>query len=268
VEEPAYTALAVGRALAAIGEWELAAEAFRRATMARPDWAEAWAFLGEAQQRLDPGVHTDNLALQYLEKALSLQPASIAANVFMALYWQRHSHQDTALEYMHKAAAAEPDNPVLQAEIGHFLAELGDLPAALQFYERATELAPNDPAFWLILSEFSIRHGIQIRQIALPAARQALILAPADPASHDLMGHTLLLLGDYNNAERFLWQAIRLEPDYALAHLHLGLLSLLQGRSSDAIRQLTLATTLAPETPTAEQARRLLRRYFPFSDGF
>jgi tetratricopeptide (TPR) repeat protein len=165
VEEPAYTALAVGRALAAIGEWELAAEAFRRATLARPDWAEAWAFLGEAQQRLDPGVHTDNLALQYLEKALSLQPASIAANVFMALYWQRHSHQDTALEYMHKAAAAEPDNPVLQAEIGHFLAELGDLPAALQFYERA-RACPNDPAFWLILS--SSRSGMGSKFAKLP----------------------------------------------------------------------------------------------------
>ncbi len=263
VDDPAYTYLSAGRALASIGEWELAAEAFRRAAQARPDWAEAWAFLGEARQRLPSGEGADRSALDDLEKAISLGPNSVAANVFMALYWERRQRLDIALEYLTQAAASNPDNPALQAEIGNFLSEMGDLPSAQSFYERATKLAPANPVYWRMLAEFCMRHGSQIRQLALPAARQAVILSPQDPASLDVMGQVLFLLGDYANAERFLLGAIQIDPGYAPAHLHLGMNSLMQGQPSPALQQLTLAGTLAPGTPVADQAQRLLQRYFP-----
>jgi tetratricopeptide (TPR) repeat protein len=271
VGDPAYSYLLAGRALASIGEWDLAAEAFHRATQARPGWAEAWAFLGEARQRLPSGAQgraqapaqADQDALQALEKALALDPTSLAANVFMALYWQRHQRLDTALSYLQGAAAADPQNPALQAEIGNFLAEAGDLPKAESFYERATQLAPQDPLYWRILAEFSIRYGGQIRQLALPAARQAVILSPHDPAALDVMGQALFLLGDYDSAGRFLLRAVQSDPGYAPAHLHLGMNALMLGQSSFALQQLTLAGALAPQTPVADQAQRLLQRYFP-----
>ncbi len=46
--DPAYTLLAAGRALATLNDWELAVEAFHQACIQRPDYAEAWAYLGEA----------------------------------------------------------------------------------------------------------------------------------------------------------------------------------------------------------------------------
>ena len=52
-DEPAYTLLIAGRQLADWGEWELAAEAFRNATALRADYADAWAFLGEARQQIN-----------------------------------------------------------------------------------------------------------------------------------------------------------------------------------------------------------------------
>jgi tetratricopeptide (TPR) repeat protein len=260
-QDLAYTFLAGGRALAAHDDWDLAAEAFRRATVERPDWAEAWAFLGEARQHLPGPGHGRPEALRCLEKALSLDPNSLTVNLFLALYWRRGDSYRLALAYMHKAAAVDPQNPALQAEIGSFLAEMGDLPAAQDSYQRAIELAPTEAAYWRFLAEFSLQHGIQVRQVALPAARRAVILAPRDPASLDVMGQTLYLLGDYTNAERFLSNALLVDPAYAPAHLHLGMNALMQGQTPSARRQLSLAISLAPQTPLAEQAQRFLQRY-------
>jgi tetratricopeptide (TPR) repeat protein len=149
------------------------------------------------------------------------------------------------------------------AEIGNTYSEMGDLPTALEYYQKALELTPEEPLYLRLLAEFSLKHQIQVREIALPALRQALILVPDDPVTLDLMGHALSLLEDYANAERYLLRAIRVQPDYAPAHLHLGMNYLLQGDIANARRQLALASSLAPDTPVAERAERLLQRYFP-----
>jgi tetratricopeptide (TPR) repeat protein len=125
------------------------------------------------------------------------------------------------------------------------------------------ELAPKDATYWRILAEFSLQYRIQIRQIALPASRQAVILTPDDPRALDLMGQALFMLDDTLNAERFLLRALQTDPGYAPAHLHLGQVYLLEGEAGRARQQLDTALALSPDTPTADQAQRLLQRYFP-----
>jgi tetratricopeptide (TPR) repeat protein len=258
--DPSYTYLQTGRSLASLDEWDLAVEAFRRAAKARPDYAEAHAYLGEALQHLtSPPLD----ARSELEKALSLDLNSVAANVFMGIYWQRLEEYEKSLEYLEIAASLEPDNPALQAEIANTYAAKGDLPTALSFYQKSVELAPRDPVYWRVLAEFSLQHQVQVRQIALPAIRQALLLSPDDPVILDLMGHTFFLLEDYSSAERFLLRAVQADPAYAQARLHLGMTYLLQGEISVAREQLSLAHDLAPQTQVAERAQRLLQRYFP-----
>ncbi len=262
-QEAAYTFLAAGRALGAQGEWELAAEAFRLAAAARPDWPEAWAFLGEARQHLPDRDPARREALPSLEKALALDPDSLPANLFLALYWRRKQVNSLALEYLRRAAATDPENPALQAEIGSFFSEMGDLPAAQAYYEQAIRLAPEEAAYWRLLAQFCLEHGVQVRQVALPAARRAAILDPQDAASLDVMGHTLYLLGDYSNAERFLRRALQIDPDFAQARLHLGMNAWMQGQAENARQQLSLAIRLAPRSAIAEQAQRFLQRYLP-----
>jgi tetratricopeptide (TPR) repeat protein len=195
--------------------------------------------------------------------ALQLDPASIAGNVFSALYWDRQGDHQAALKYLQAAAAVDPENPSLQIEIGATLAEMGDLPTAQTFYELATQLAPNTPSTWRALAEFALSHQIQIRQIALPAARRAVILAPDDPPALDIMGLTLLALGDYHSAETYLYQAITLQPDYAPAQLHLGIVYQNLGDLARAREQFNLVRQLAPHTWTADQAQRWLEATFP-----
>ncbi|MBI4927724.1 MAG: tetratricopeptide repeat protein, partial [Anaerolineae bacterium] len=247
----------VGRVLASFNEWELAAEAFHQSILSRPDYGEAWAYLSEARQHIGQDGSAD------LERALALAPDSLAVMTLASLYWQRQGDYDQAIAYLNAAVAVDPGNPVLQVELGRTFAEKGDLAAAQGYYQKAIELDPHESAYWRSLAEFALSKQIQIRELALPAARQAVLLAPADPAALDVMGQALLMLDDSLTAERFLRRALQADPKYAAAHLHLGQVYLLQGDRLHARQELDQAIALAPGSTTAAIADRLLQRYFP-----
>ena len=262
-EQPAYTLVAAGRVLATLEEWELAKAAFLRAAELRPDYAEAWAFLGEARQQTARAGASKYTGLAELQRALGLDPASVSANLLMGLYWSRQGEPLKAIGYIRSTLAVEPDNPLLYAELGSALAQSGDLPAAQAAYEQAITLAPDDPLYYRLLADFSLTHRIQVQDIALPAARTALILAPQDARSLDLLGQTMLTLQDYYSAERFLVQAVASDPAYAPAHLHLGMAFVQLGEMGRARQEFDQAAALGSGTWTAAQAQRFITYYYP-----
>jgi tetratricopeptide (TPR) repeat protein len=257
-DDPAYTFLAVGRTLASLNEWELAAEAFRQAIAQNETYGEAWAYLGEALQQLGQDGGQDG-SLE-LSQALSLSPASIAVNMLTALYWQRQGDLDQALAYLDAAAKIEPENPVIQVEIGRTLAAKGDLPLAEAYYRHAIELAPNDPAYHRLLAEFFLQYDIQLHDMALPAARQALLLNPDDPDSLNVMAQVLLRLNDPLTAERFLLQAVTLAPENPSVRLQLGQVYWLRGEFERARQEWQQVLVLSPGSALAQEAQRWLER--------
>ncbi len=256
-DNPAYALLNAGRALASLNEWELAAEAFRQAIAANPGFAEAWAFLGEAQQQLGQDG-TDALGT-----ALSLAPESLTANLLTGLYFQRQGDPVTALIYLETADRLAPDNAAIVAQMAGVQAALGDINAAIAGFARAIELAPEDPSYLHLLAFYSIHNDIQIDEIGLPAARKAVIMNGEDPIALDLVGYALHLGGDPASALRFFFRALQANPGYAPARFHLGLAYLAQGRVELAVQQFNLAIELAPDSLIAEQARSLLEHYVP-----
>ena len=261
-EDPAYTLVEAGRLLSALDEWNLANEAFRQAILIRPEYAEAWAFLGEARQHLPDGVG-DSDGLPELSRALELDPKSLSAHLFLALYWQRQDRLDLAQDYLEAVSEFYPDQPELQVELGRTLALQGDLESALKAYQNAVHLAPEESTYYGLLAAFSLEHDYFVNEVALPAARRVVLLSPNDPSSLDLMGMVFYQLGDVSSAERFFLGAVRYDPDYAPAHLHLGQVYLLKEDHPSARGELQLVLSLAPDTPEADHARRLLEDFFP-----
>jgi tetratricopeptide (TPR) repeat protein len=258
VDDQAYLLVTSGQTLASIEEWELAVHALTRATQLNPEYAEAWAYLGEALQ------HIALDGFPKLEQAISIDPDSIAANTLMGLYWQRKESYDLALTYFHAAANQDEQNPALQAEIGNTLGMMGNLSAAETHYRRAIEFAPRDPTYWRMLANFYITFETKLQEEGLPAARQAVILDPTDPTALDVLAQIYLLMDSPLIARRFLHRAISANPNFAPAHLHMGLIHLMEGNTILAHQKLTLAQNLAPEgSLTKDQARRLLESHFP-----
>jgi tetratricopeptide (TPR) repeat protein len=264
-DEPAYTYLIIGRQLANFGEWEFASAAFQHAVSLRPGYADAWALLSEAHQQItlqETGLASD-VGLPELELAIQLDGSSILVNTLMGLYWERQEDYSQAQQYLEHAIASSPDDPYLYAELANILSKAGDLPAAQSAYESAIQLTPQDPLFYRQLAEFAMENQIQIRELALPAARQAILLNPRDASSLDVMAQVMLMLQDYHSAERFSLSALQSDPEFSTAYLHLGTAYLYLGESSLARKWLGLAETVDPDSWVAAQAKRLIDFYFP-----
>jgi tetratricopeptide (TPR) repeat protein len=283
--ESAYLLVVSGRALASLDEWSLAAEAFRQASLRRPDYAEAWAFWGEALQRQgvqsngqsSSGNNEDHPAdcpccgnssadddpFLILRKAISLDPASLSANTLMALYWQRHNDYTLAVDYLKKASNLDPQNPVIQAELGDALALDGDLQAALEAFQRASQLAPGELTFLKLLVNFTVKYHYRVQETGLPAARKAITQNPKDTDCLDLMGQIFFQLEELHSAEVYFKRAIELDPEDAAVMLHLGQLYLQLGQASQAQALLSQAQALAPGTTIADAAWSLLQANFP-----
>ena len=131
-DQPVYVLIEVGRTLAAMEVWDLAAEAFKQATNHNPDYADAWAYYGEALQHLDQPldnperspqteiIPTNCLGTQpwqadlsgesrlVLEHAYELNPDSLVANIFLALFYKRQDQLKLAIESLHTRKKNRP----------------------------------------------------------------------------------------------------------------------------------------------------------------
>jgi len=256
-DDRAYQLLLSGRALGAMGNWDLAAEAFRNAIGVRADYAEAWAWLSEAKQQQGQAGSSE------IAQALAFNPDSAMVESLYSLYLERQKQPKQALAAMQKAAALEPADPGWQMALGEAYEQAGDLISALQHYQQATEMAPDNATFWQALAEFSLRNSVDLAGTGLPAALKLVDLAKDDWQSYDLEGQILLETDDPDAAETALKKAVALAPAQAAPYLHLGILYMQTGDRAAALADLDVAKALDPGGPAGWQANRLLEQYFP-----
>ena len=140
---------------------------------------------------------------------------------------------------------------------------LGDLPEAETYYRSAIRLAPLQADYHRLLAEFCIQYQIKLDQTALPAAREALRLAPQDPANQDVLGQVLFITGDRAGALQAYQAALALDEQYAPANLHLGVLYSEMGETSLAFELLQRAHSSSTDPAIQDQAARLLAYFFP-----
>jgi len=247
----------IGRGLGLVNEWSLAQEAFRQATEADGENAEAWAWLGETEQQLGRDGRAE------MDQALEIGSRNPIVRSLNGLYWMRQGDGERALAEYRLAARYDPENPAWQISIGDAQALSGDLQAALESYYQATEIAPTDAVVWLALAAFSAQYNMQVEEVGLAAAQTAVELAGEDPLTLDMLGWTLTLLERYDEAQDALEQALSLDPELAQAHLHLGIVAIQTGNWESAGDYLRQARDLDADSPVGKQAQVLLNQYFP-----
>ncbi|NTU56339.1 MAG: tetratricopeptide repeat protein, partial [Anaerolineales bacterium] len=258
---PSEQKVLIGRGLGLVEEWKLAQAAFEDAVKLDEENAEAWAWLGEADQQTAGDARVEqsrNDALNHLDRALDLDPNSPVVRGLRGLYFQRTGNHRQALAEFQSAAKLEPQNPAWYVSIGEEFANLGDLILALEAYQYATTIAPDDASYWRLLADFCARNGARIRDVGLPAAQKAVRLTPKDPLALDTLGWVLVLDGRYYEAERFLSQALEADPGLASAHFHLALLYLQIDDNDSMYEHLVQARDLG-----SAEAEALLKQYFP-----
>jgi len=244
----------IGRGLGLVGEWPLAHASFEQAVKADGKNAEAWAWLGEADQQ----TGSPEGGIAELDQALSLNPNSSTIRGLRGLYFQRIGNFRQALTEFQSAAKLEPDNPAWQVSIGEAYSKLGDLIRALEAYQAATTRAPEEASYWRLLAIFCAQNNVNIKDVGVPAAQRAVILIEDDTNSLDILGWLLLLDARHEEAERTLLGALELDSQNASVHLHLAMVYLQKDDRVSAYDHLVKARDLGNA-----EAEVLLDQYFP-----
>jgi tetratricopeptide (TPR) repeat protein len=251
-ENPAYTLAQVGQALARAGKWQMAANAFENALIKDPEYTEARAYFGLALDR------SGQDGLPQLELAVAQAPQAPLPLMLLGKHWLIRGEPERAIEAYEQAVVLAPEDPFLAIDLGAAYAAAGDLPSAKVAYQYATNLAPADPMLWSLVAQFSLDYEIELNEMGLPAARQAVVLQSRDAAALDRLAYTHFLLGNLTLAERFLAESIQADGNLASAHYHLGLLRLSEGDLAVGQAALFIAVAIDPDGRFGSLAQRSL----------
>ncbi len=253
-----YARVQVGRALAAVGRWDLATWSWALAVRQQPTYAPAWAYLGEGYHRLG----WDAAARGAWRYARALAPHDPLPALLQARAAQQHGRPFTALAWYRRAWAAAPGQPALAAGLAVALTQAwpGHTPEAVALLTYPTRQHPQDADAWLTLARLALQWNL-LPDPALPALRRALALNPDHPQALALMGHAYARLGDLDTAQQFLLRALRRDPGLAEAHLYLAWVYVDLGQVAAAQEHLAWAQRLAPaDDPVHLLARRTAQR--------
>lgn len=278
--EKAVAHLYGGRGLATLGEWKLAEHAFQRAVEQRPDFPEAWAYLGFARFRLS-APSSGSLLQQQTERrhiaanqeeqpglaeiryALQLNPHSQLALALLTLLWQELGETQLALQSAQQAFVLYPEHLNVRLQYAQALAQTGNLEGGWQILQDWLNQNPALQAARKALVLYCVQYGYRLTESALPLARELVSQMPEDTESLDLLGQVYLGMEQWTLAQQAFEQALSLDAQYAPAIYHLGLVHLAQGNIALARPQFQKVIDIAPFSPSAEQARRYLEVYLP-----
>ncbi len=252
---PAYFRVRMAQALGNLYAWDLAAYLLQDAVSIDPEYVDAWALLGEAHQQMGLAGQEE------LEQAESLDPQADIVRALMGLFWRRQGRPDLSLVYYDALAEKYPDQAKWQMEAGAALAEMGDLVSALERYQAGVALEPENAEVWLGLAEFSLQYSVNLSQVGLPAARQAVRYSPTNAQAATTLGLVLANLGDEDTARRLFLRSISVDPLYFSPCIYLAQMDLSLGDQSQAIVYLEYVIDHALHgDPILEQAGQLLEQ--------
>jgi len=249
---PEYIFASTGEELIRQGEVGLAKEALRRAIERNPNYGEAYALQGVAQE-----ASGENPEESY-RRGAALAPDSALACLVYGAWLRRRGELGLARWWLMQAWILRPGDWIIAADLAQTDFALGNPGDAESWVQQTVALFPDEPEAWIVLAAFYIENDFRVAEGGVPAARQAVILAPKNDRALDLLGLGWFKMGDVSLAERLFLRALELNPDSAKAHLHLGMAYSEQGRVADAQAEWETALRLDPNGAVGAQAGKLL----------
>lgn len=250
----AYRAVSIGRVWLDHDRLPLAWRALLDATTENPNYAEAFAYLGTAYDRLGDAT----LAGAYLDRALELDDESAVSLYLRGVYLMRRQQWAEARLDLTRASVIDPENASIAFALGRILAEQGDYAGAEIYFTGAVARQPDNLDWQLALADLYIGRLVRVSDDGLAAARRAVELGPDNAIAHDWLGWGLHLAGDEEQAEFHLRVAVDLDPAMAQTRLHLGKFLIDGGRLEEGRTELMRAADLDPAGAVGARARQWL----------
>ncbi len=214
---------------------DAAIKQFEQALKVSPNYAPAYAGLGEAYWRgyeADRGKQWLDLASTNCEKALKADPRLAEAHTCLGNLYNDTGRYEKAADEFNRALAIDKSIPQTFNGLGKAYTHLGKAAEAEQTYKQSIALWPQYWAVYNWLGQFYV--GQARYDDAVPMFRKVNELRPDNQSGYTNLGGTLLLEGKYQEAIEALNRSIQLKPTM-YAYSNLGTAYFYQRRYSDAI---------------------------------
>jgi eukaryotic-like serine/threonine-protein kinase len=226
---------------------ESAIENFRRAIALDPNYASAYAGLGEAywdKYRVDKQEKYVPKARDACQHALSLSNDLAAGHVCLGNMLVAAGKYESASSEFSRALVAEPTYDDAYRGLASTYEQMGRLQDAEQTYHHAIELRPHYWAGYSWLGSFFASHGRY--QEAVEQFEHAAAVSPDNSSIYHGLGGVYIYMGRYDDAVHALQRAISLRPSFQ-AYANLGQAYMRTRRFDDAVAAYQQALTLDPE---------------------
>jgi tetratricopeptide (TPR) repeat protein len=210
-----------------------------------------------------------DLALESAHAAGTLEASYVPLHLLQAFLHEQSNRGAEARSSYERALSLEPASAAAEFGLGRLKLASGELDDSLRHLERAAKLPRalhpevpiNDPLLALVQEEAISMVGYQQRAAEAefrgdPERAEALLrvmleLQPEEPDRHYNLANTLSRQGRQEEAESSYRKALSLDPSYVPALIHLGILLSGRGDWVQAERLLEQALAVEPENPSA-----------------
>jgi tetratricopeptide (TPR) repeat protein len=217
-----------GKASLHCKHYEKAESALDRALLVKPDSVEALEALGRAY--FDQRRSID--ALQVLVKARKLAPQNTDVIFLMARVSMLESYDEDAIPLLEEGIKIAPRNPELHAALGECYFQVGKTDKGLAEFEGLRQIDPTARPYAFL--SFCYRYMGRFDE-AKKASLEGLKIDPHNLACRFNLGAVLNEQGNQAEAEKYLTEVLKADPDYDQALLELASLKITTKKYEEAI---------------------------------
>ena len=192
------------------------------------------------------------------QKAIQLNPNDGEAVVLFAQIQVQRGQVANAVGAWEQWSKAHPNDAGSYAILGTLEEARGDIGKAETYYKKSLQIQPEQALAANNLAYRMLENG-ENADVALTLAQTARRAMPNSPNTADTLAWAYYHKGTYAFARDLLEDAVKADPDSAAMQYHLGMVYSKLSDKSNAVVHLKKAVSLAPDSPTAKDAKAALQ---------
>jgi len=197
-------------------------------------------------------------ALATAQKAIQLNPGDGEAVMLFAQLQVHRGQVANAIGAWEQWLKTHPNDAGALAVLGTLEESRGDVVKAEAYYKKSLQIQPQQPIAANNLAYRMLQNGENV-DVALTLAQTARQAMPNSSSTADTLAWAYYYKGTYSFARDLLEDAIKTAPNDPALQYHLGMVySKLQDKGNAALH-LKKAVSLAPDSPSAKDARAALQ---------
>jgi Tfp pilus assembly protein PilF len=199
-------------------------------------------------------------ALKHLTLAEQKRPNDPSIQYHLGLAYNARFLHPQAILHMEKAVELKPNYSEASNALGAIYAEQGDFSKASFAFEKALSNPIYETPHIALYNLGRVQEKKGEPELALQKYEEALKLQPDYGLAHYRKGQILEFLKRGDEARRSYGRAVQYAPDLVDAHLRYGIMSYLAGELEVALYSLSKVVKLSPHSDEALEAKRYLQR--------